>query len=244
MPDSFARGSSWLAGLCFVLLFTVGARAQDPSIEKLLSKLPPPEKLVKPRVDDALRGSDPALRDPITTGIVAAARTGNRGRAAELSRQLTHRYPRSASAFCVRGAVALALRQYSEAGGAFRTAVDLQPNLSFAHLGRAQVEGAQGRFAAAIPHLQRFVRLEPKKMAGWFALSDCAQRLGRKGEAVEYARRGTAAEPSAAVAWMQLARAENVAGTPEEHCARSSARPSFPPIAARCWRWWALLTST
>lgn len=144
---------------------------------------------MKPSIDQARQGSDPALRDPIVAQIIAALRAKNGTRATDLSRQFTQRHPRSASAFCIRGAVALGLRQYADAAGAFRSAKRLQPNLSYSHFGSAQVEGAQGHFAAAFPHLRQFVRLEPRNMVGWFALSDCAQRLGRKAEAVEYKTR-------------------------------------------------------
>ena len=41
--------------------------AQDASIDKLLSKLPPPEKIIKPSARKALEQPDPAFKDPFVT---------------------------------------------------------------------------------------------------------------------------------------------------------------------------------
>ena len=78
-----------------------------------------------------------------------------------LSRKLTERYPHSAAAYCLRGSLACSLRQYGEATSAFHTAVGIQPRSADAHFGLGLVEGAQGHFAAALPHLQRCAELEP-----------------------------------------------------------------------------------
>ncbi len=95
--------------------------AQDASIDRLLSKLPPPEKLVKPTVARSVAGVDAASRDPLIKDIVEAARVKNAKRATVLSRQLTERHPRSAGAWYLRGVVALATAQRAEAASSFRT---------------------------------------------------------------------------------------------------------------------------
>jgi tetratricopeptide (TPR) repeat protein len=202
--------------LTFVLaaLSLSAASAQDPSIDKLLKKLPPPEKLVKPTVEKAVRQSDPALRDPLVPQIEAAARA-NAGRALDLSRKLSAKYPKSAGSECLHGILALDFRQYGEAGPAFRHAIAMSPNFSLAHLGLAAVEVFQDHYAAAIPPLKELTRLEPQYAFGWQALSDCALRCGRKQESVEYARRAAKLAPSSASAWLQLARAENAVGNAE-----------------------------
>lgn len=41
------------------------ALAQDASVDKLISKLPPPEKLAKPPMQRALEQADPAEKDPL-----------------------------------------------------------------------------------------------------------------------------------------------------------------------------------
>src|ERR1041385_2750788 len=74
-----------------------GAHAQDASIDNLLSKLPPPEKLVKPPIQQALQASDPATKDPLAKQILQAELMRNFPQALNLSRKLTERYPRSPS---------------------------------------------------------------------------------------------------------------------------------------------------
>ncbi len=176
------------------LAFAPELRAQDPSIDRLLSKLPPPEKLVKRPVERALDASDPAMRDPLVKSIGAALSAQNPGRALSFARQLTTRYPRNAAALTLRGMIAIIARQVSDASSSFHEAIAIQPKLSTAHFGLALVEAVQNRFGAAIPHLQRFVQLEPNAGAGWLA------------------RRATAVMPSAVGSWIALARAEKAAG--------------------------------
>ena len=197
----------------FIAAFShVAIAAQDASIEQLLKKLPPPEKLVKPSVERALEQSDPALRDSMVSDIAAAWRNRNIARALELARRLALRYPHSAGSQCLQGVLALELRQYGEGATAFRRSIAIQPTFALSHFGLAVIEGVQGRFSAAMPHLLQFSRLEPKSPSGWQALSDCAQRLGRKEESLTYARRAAAVAPGSIGTWLQLARAENALG--------------------------------
>ena len=98
------------------------------SIDKLLSKLPPPEKIIEPSARKALAQPDPAFKDPLVTEIVVALNMRNFQLAMGLSRKLTERYPRSAGAQALRGALAYDLRLYAEASAAFRTATTLIQN--------------------------------------------------------------------------------------------------------------------
>lgn len=198
-----------------LMLVAHTGNAEDPSIERLLNKLPAPEKLVKPSVERSLNQEDPASRDPMATQIIVAARSGNMARAMDLSRKLCARYPKSAAAECLRGMLAVVLRQYGEAAVAFRRATALQPTFSLGHFGLALVEASQNRYGAAIPHLKQLTRLEPKSAVGWMALSDCALRVGRKEESAEHARKATMLAPSMLAGWVQLARAEAALGRTE-----------------------------
>ena len=189
--------------------------AQDASIDKLLKKLPPPEKLVKPPVQRALEQPDPAIKDPIVGQVAQSLGARNTQQALVYSRKLTERYPRSAAAQFLRGALALDIRQFAEAASSFHTAAQLRPNLVLAAFGLALVEGEQGHFAAAMPHLRRVAELEPNSYVPWFALSDCASHLGRKEEALDYAKKATTKGPSSTYAWLQLARAEKALGHTE-----------------------------
>jgi predicted Zn-dependent protease len=129
-----------------------------------------------------------------------------------LSRKLTERYPRSAGAQCLRGALAYDLRQFAEALVAFRTATTIDPKFSLAYFGIAAVEATQGQYAAAIPHLQQVLKLQPNAAAAYYVLSDCAFHLGRKEESATYARKGAALDPSDGYMWLQLAKAEKALG--------------------------------
>lgn len=213
------KAPSAQAILAFVLfpLFASMARAQEPSIDRLLSKLPPPEKIVKPQIVRRGEMADPVMRDPLVAQITSALRSrGSIGRAVKFSHDLTAKYPQSAAALCVRGLVAVDAREFGDAATSFRGAIALRPNFTSAHLGLAEMEGSQNHYAAAIPHLQRYVQIEPDAVVGWYALSDCALRTGRKADAVTYARRAAALAGSNVFVWIQLARAEKAAGHSEE----------------------------
>src|SRR5438067_3995106 len=92
------------AVLVFALLATTGALAQDASIDRLLNKLPPPAKLVKPPVQRAIEQPDPAFKDPIRKQIFQAVVTGNFPQALYLNRKLTQRYPQCGRAVSARRA--------------------------------------------------------------------------------------------------------------------------------------------
>lgn len=216
MKFSLRRSARFIA---LIILATLGARmanAQaDPSIDRLLKKLPPPEKLVKPSVARAISQPDAALRDPLVAQIAAASQGNNNARALELARKLSAKHPKSAGAKCLQGILAFFVGQNSEAASAFRHSIAMRPDFSLSHLGLAAVEVTQGRYAASIPHLRAVTRLEPKYAFGWMALSESALRSGNKQEGVEAARRCTAIAPSAPDAWLQLARAERAVGNTE-----------------------------
>jgi len=162
------------AVLSFALIATTASLAQDASIDRLLNKLPPPEKLVKPPVQRAMEQPDPAFQDPIGRQTLQAIMTDNIPQALYLNRKLTERYPRSLGAQYLRGVVAWTVHQYGEASSSFRAATKIQPRYAPAHFGLAAVQGAQGHFAEAIPHLQRVIELEPKSYLPYFSLRDYA----------------------------------------------------------------------
>lgn len=178
MKSSLARTavvSSFVAALSISRAF-----AQDPSISKLLSKLPPPEEVVK---------SDPASQDPLAKQMASAAKAQNFGQALEFSRKLAQRYPKSAGAQAFHGTFAFQLRQFNEAADAFRKTIAIQPNLAFPYFGLGAIEFARGHFAAAMPYFQKTVQLDPNAKMAWGFLSMCADKLGRQKESVQYAKR-------------------------------------------------------
>jgi tetratricopeptide (TPR) repeat protein len=194
--------------------------AQDPSIDKLLKKLPPPEQVVK---------ADPASRDPLAQQLANAAKAQNFGQALELSRKLAQRYPKSAGAQAAHALLAFQLRRPDEAADAFRKTIAIQPSLSFAYFGLGVVEFVQGHYSAAMPHLRKTVQLEPRAAFGWLFLSACAEKLGRKQESLDYAKRGTTANPGLAATWVQLARAESMLGHQREAMAAMKKAQQITP---------------
>jgi superkiller protein 3 len=189
-------------------------RAQDPSIDRLLNKLPPPERFQKSPLESALGQVDPAMEDPLLNEIGNAAGNRSLTRAMALTQKLIARHPHSPGAYCLQGILAYLNRQYVVASSNFRQALKERPSYSFAYFGLAAVELEQDHFGAAMPYLQQFTKLVPDSTTAWVTLSYCARRLGRNDEAARAARRAITLSPSSADAWVQLARAEKGLGHP------------------------------
>ena len=179
------------------------ARAQNGSVDQLIKKLPPPEKVTE---------TDPASRDPMVKQITASEKSMNFGNALALSKKLAAKYPKSAGAQILHGHIALAVQRYPEAAGAFHKAIAIEPNSGFAYVGLALSESAQNNISGAMSDFRQVTRLYPNADIGWIGLSACAEKLGRKGDCLEFARHATAAAPSSFAAWLQLSRAEEISG--------------------------------
>ena len=206
----------FLMTVALALAFTSALNAQAPSIDKLLNKLPPPEKFKRPPLERALGQEDLALKDSLVDDIDAVARNGSYKRAMEMTGKLIARYPHNPGPYCVMGLLAFWARQYAEATSNFRRALVERPHYSFGFFGLAVVELEQKHFAAAIPPLKSFVELEPESTDAWLTLSDCALEIGQKQDSANYARRAIAASPSSAITWLHLARAERALGNAEQ----------------------------
>jgi len=177
------------------------ASAADPSIDRLLNKLPSPEKFV-----------DPAQNDPLAKQMLAALKAKNLGTALDASRRLANKYPKSLGAQVVHGLIALGVRQFAEASAAYRKALAIRSGFPVAYLGIALAEASQGHFRVALSNFQQITRIAPKADIGWIGSSACAEKLGMRQESLNYARRATALVPSSPSAWYQLAREEGLFG--------------------------------
>ena len=175
--------------------------ARDPSIDRLLGKLPPPEKFI-----------DPAINDPLAKQMAAAAKAHNFGTALDASRRLAGRYPKSLGAQVIHGTLALILHRFPEASAAYHKALSIRPDFAVAYVGHGLAEASQQHFRAALSDFQQVTRLAPKAEVGWIGSSGCAEKLGRRQESLEYARRATTVAPSSSGAWFQLAREEGISG--------------------------------
>jgi tetratricopeptide (TPR) repeat protein len=206
---TFPRGLVFFAAFLFFGSHTPGAT--DPEIDRLLKKLPPPEKLVQAD-ERLLRVNDPALRDPLLKQVEAASKAKQSKRALELARQLAARYPSSAAANYYAGYFASEEKRYAEASTAFGRALAIQPRFVFCHYCLAFVEWQQGHFAIALQHMRQVTKLEPRAAAGWAVLSICAETVGSRQESVAAARQLVVLEPHKTAAWVRLALAEKNVG--------------------------------
>ncbi len=207
------RGA-FLAVTIAVYLTSSVLAAEEGSIDRLLKKLPPPEKVVKRQAPAGvdLAQIDPAFGDPIGKKAVDAINAQKYSRALGLLRDVARKYPRSVLVHGLRGSLALNLHKFREASEAFQNAVNLDPKFAIAHFGLAASEAEQGHFGSALQHFQLFARLEPKVEIAWIASSECAERLGRLREGRDYAARATTVAPKSVTAWLQLARTEAALG--------------------------------
>lgn len=192
-----------LAIFSFVVALALPARAEDASVDQLIKKLPPPEKVVK---------ADPASVDPLVKQIMAAIKKMNFGNAYAMSQKLAARYPKSAGAHSLHGELALLMRRYAEASTAFNKAISIEPDLGFLYVGLALSEASQDHISSALSNFRKVTRLFPNEDVGWIGMSACAERLGKKDDSLQYARRATAVAPSSYSAWLQLSRAERISG--------------------------------
>jgi tetratricopeptide (TPR) repeat protein len=181
--------------------------AEDPSIDRLLRKLPPPEKVVRPG-----EPSDPAAADPIAKEMFAAAKARNFDRALILSRRLSQRYPKSSGASFIHGLFALSQERFPEAEAAYRNAIADEPKSAIAYVGLGASQAGQHHYSEALSTFQKVTRLEPKAEVGWIAASGCASKLGRRQESVAYAKSATEVAPNSSAAWSQLATAQHELG--------------------------------
>jgi tetratricopeptide (TPR) repeat protein len=193
--------SFFLVLALYAALIAPGVSAADPSIDRLLGKLPPPEKFV-----------DPAQNDPLAKQMLAATKARNLGAALEASRRLANKYPKSLGAQGTHGLIALAARRFPEAAAAYRKALSIRSDFPGAYVGLALAEISQGHFREALSNFQQITRVAPKADIGWIGSSACAEKLGQRQQSLAFARRATVAAPSSASAWYQLAREEGLFG--------------------------------
>jgi len=90
----FSQNAVLFSTVFLLLVRPNASAAPDSEIDRLLKKLPPPEKLVK-RNEHVVHVTDPAMRDPLVKQIDAASNAKQPKRALELSRQLAARYPQA-----------------------------------------------------------------------------------------------------------------------------------------------------
>ncbi|MGI9173523.1 MAG: hypothetical protein ACR2F0_09470 [Chthoniobacterales bacterium] len=222
-----------LSGLPLLLLFlsSLSTRAQDPDIDRLLRKLPPPEKLVQRRLAPSLAENDPAARDPMVQELDQAMRAGRKDRGLALARKISARYPKSVFGHFVHGVAALTNQQYGESAAAFRRSAEIAPSFGQAQIGLGVAEAARQHYGPALTALKKATAIDPKSAPSWIIQSEVYERMGRKQESLRAARQGTALAPTAGVAWAQLARAESALGHRSEALSAAGKAMRFSPTS-------------
>lgn len=152
----------FLLSCILVLLITSSFAAEDASIDRLLKKLPPPEKLVKPSAPQAQQRTDPVLQDELFIGGFVAAKMGNSSQARFYFRKLAEKYPQSETALILWGEFAYRLRYYDEATAVFQKALALAPNDAYAWMELVKVENSMGHIGAALNAMAKAAELSPK----------------------------------------------------------------------------------
>src|SRR6059058_3296002 len=100
------------------------ASGAEESIDSLLNRLPSPQKMVRPRVQQALQ--DPATKDPLASRAFAAAQAGDYNGALRSARELANKDPKSAFAHLLHGATAIDADQWSEASAALHASLAIE----------------------------------------------------------------------------------------------------------------------
>ena len=179
----------------------VSNAAQDPSIDKLLGKLPPVESFI-----------DPLANDPLAKQFLAAIKQHNYGTAMDISRKLAAKYPKSVPAQFVHAQMAKNMRNFPEATAGFHKVLALNPDFAFGYFGLGASEAGEKHFRAALSDFDHITKLEPNRDVGWILCSQCAEALGDQKLSLDYARHGTQAAPKSAPVWVQAGREEGRCG--------------------------------
>jgi Flp pilus assembly protein TadD len=138
-------------GFCVLSLgIQVSLGAEDSPIDKLLKKLPPPEKIIKPATPREAQQKDPALQDPLFIDISVLAYMGKLSEGRLYSRKLSEKYPQSEAALILWGEFAYRLRYFDEAAGTFHRATALAPRDAYAWMELAKAENSLGQIQTTL----------------------------------------------------------------------------------------------
>src|SRR5580765_872694 len=133
----------------------------------------------------------------------------------------------NASAAEVRGANAMATRQWAEAVIALRQAIALAPDNAFAHLNLGTALFESGDATSALDEFQTAIRLSPGLSKAHSGAGIVFEAAGRDREAIASFTRAVDAEPASVEARMSLADALRRAGRERE------ALPHYADVIAR-----------
>lgn len=144
-----------------VLPFGVLFAAEEASIDRLLGKLPPPEKLVKRSESQGTQRKDPALQDPLFVSAFSSWYLKDISQALFYARRLSEKYPQSENALLLWGEFAYHLRYYDEAAVVFQKAAALAPRDASAWMELAKAENAKGHVVATMNAMNKAAEVSP-----------------------------------------------------------------------------------
>ena len=149
--------------VCCLVVFPLGTllAAEDASIDRLLKKVPPPEKIIKPSAQQQSQRTDPALQDPLLVQIFALVNMGNVSQARLYSRKLSEKYPHSEAALILWGECAYRLRYYDEAAGVFQRAAVLAPRDAYVWMDLAKTENSLGHTGTTLNAMAKAAQVSP-----------------------------------------------------------------------------------
>lgn len=134
-------------------------------------------------------------------GQIALAKAGDAGPTADAKKEFESEVeidPGNASAHFVLGELARRANDWEQASQQFSQAAKLDVGFSEAYLGLGMSLAASGKYADAVPPLERYVKLQPLDPAGHYQLAMAYSRTGNKdGATREMALQSQAAKNAA-----------------------------------------------
>ena len=205
--------------------------------------------------DDALRAYERALeRDPHSIdariGIALMLANGPQAtgpatpqdaeRAEQLLREVMERDPNRSDAYRTIAMLRTAQNRWDEVTSALKTAVSLDPNNAAALRNLGQRLHFTGDSGAAIPLIEKALRLSPRDSGvafGYLNLGDCYLFLGQPDKAMELFRKGVAAAPRIYYIHLVLAGALGLKGELDEARSEIAESQKIKPDIGSVSRW-------
>jgi TolB-like protein/DNA-binding winged helix-turn-helix (wHTH) protein/Tfp pilus assembly protein PilF len=166
--------------------------------------------------------------------------------AEKLIREALERDPSRAQARAVIGLLRRVQGRWAESQVEYETAVALDPNNASAVHGLGQIMLGQGKLEAAIPYLEKRIRLDPRNplnLVCYNFLGRCRLCLGRIDQAVDFFRKARAIDPAVWHVHLLLAGALGLRGDIDEAKSEIAEALKLKPEASSIARWRAIQVS-
>jgi protein O-GlcNAc transferase len=152
-----------------------------------------------------------------------------------LARSLISRYPRSAFAWNMLGALSQRKRRFSDAEGFFRSALEADPDYADACFNLGRMLQVQGALAEAERYFRRAIEIHAGFLHAHYSLGEVLHQRGAFAEAEACYRRAIEIQPDLAVAHNNLAIALRRQDRPAESEASCRRALELNPGLAEAW---------